>query len=342
MALISVIIPCYNVGQFLDRTLSSIIEQTIGLSNLEIICVDDASTDNTWEVLQQWQKKYMDIITIIHCDVNGRQGTARNIGIKCATSKYVAFVDADDWVELDYFEKLYLPIALSDYDVVTCAYQRDFSKEMTFFKNRSTGRESRSMTIDTVEKRKAFFCLYACGHSVVGKIIKRSLLIDNAIFFPENIAYEDAYFGALIHFYINKIFVLEEILYHYYVNEESTVLSKTAMHHMDWLTVHLVKWRTWQERGLLQEYYEELEYELLWSGYLGFIKILALRYEGNPYSLFLLIKEIVSGFIPYYQENKYVEEGFTEFQKLVLQTLVLPIEKKQFAEIIELIRKHGL
>lgn len=342
MAFISVIIPCYNVGQYLDRTLLSIVRQTIGWTNLEIICIDDASTDNTWEKLQQWERDYPELITIVHCDVNGRQGTARNIGLQYATTEYIAFIDADDWVEPDYFEKLYHPFTIADYDMVTCVYERDFSKTMTFFENRRTEKESRSMTIDTIEKRKAFFCLGSCGYSAVGRLIKKSLLLDNDIYFPENIAYEDVHFGALIHFYVSKLYILEEKLYHYYVNDNSTVLSKAATYHTDWLTIHLIKWRTWNERGLLQEYYEELEYEFLLSGYLGFIKILALRYEEAPYPLFLLLKEMVLAFVPDYMKNKYIREGFTEFQKLVLQALKLPIDKKQFSEIVELVRKHGI
>ncbi len=342
MAKISVILPCYNVEQYIDRAMTSLTEQTIGIDNLEIICVDDASTDTTWQKLQVWEQEFPKSVTIVHCEVNGRQGTARNIGLSYSTAPYVFFLDSDDWLELDCFEKMYDVLQYGDFDVVAGSYQRDFSKELTFFENRSTGKESRSMTVDTVEKRKLFFNLYSCGHPVWGKLIKRTLLENNQIYFPENITYEDAYFQALLHFYVEKLYLLEETFYHYFVNEQSTVLRKDSFHHVDWLTVQLVKWRTWEERGFLEDYREELEYEFLWSCYLGFWKLLALRYENAPYALFAMAKELTLAYVPDYRLNKYAENGFSDFQKLLLQTLLLPIDKAQFQEIIEMVRMHGL
>lgn len=342
MAKISVILPCYNVEQYIDRVMTSLVEQTIGIDNLEIICVDDASTDATWQKLQVWEQEFPKSITIVHCEVNGRQGTARNIGLSYAVAPYIFFLDSDDWLELDCFEKMLEPLQYGEFDVITCAYQRDFSNELTFFEQRGTEKESRSMTVDTVEKRKIFFNLYSCGHPVWGKLIKKSLLDENKIIFPEQIVYEDGYFESLLSFYVKRIYLLEETLYHYYVNKESTVLQRNASHHVDWITVQLVKWRTWEERGFLEDYREELEYEFLWSCFLGFWKLLALRYEEPPYSMFMLAKEVTSAYIPDYRDNKYTEEGFTEFQKLLLQTLLLPIDKAQFQEIIEMIRMHGL
>ena len=102
MAKISIIIPCYNVAEYIDRCLNSIISQTIGLEALEIICIDDASTDNTWQKLQQWEHSYPEQILLVHCDNNARQGTARNIGLSYASSLWISFIDSDDWIEPDY------------------------------------------------------------------------------------------------------------------------------------------------------------------------------------------------------------------------------------------------
>ena len=341
MPIISVILPCYNVEKYIDRCLMSITSQSIGVEQLEIICVDDASTDGTWDKLREWESRFSENIAIIHCEVNGKQGTARNIGMQYATAPYVAFVDADDWVELDYFERLYEPVLTADYDVVTSECQRDESSELTFFECRATGKNSRSMTIDSTEKRKTFFALSCNGYAACGKLIKRQVLVENEIVFLENISYEDVYFVALLHFYVKRLYILEEKLYHYYVNSTSTVLRKGADYHADWLTMQLRKWKTWEERDFLADYREELEYEFLWSCYLSFLKILALRYEEPPYSLFLLAKEITMTYVPDYQNNKYVEEGLTEFQKLLLQTLSLPIDRMQFEDVMEMVRRHG-
>ena len=113
MSKVSIIIPCYNVSEYIDRCLESITVQTIGVDNLEIICVDDASTDDTWDKLQQWEQRFPEQIILIHCKTNGRQGTARNIGLEYASSPWISFIDSDDWIEPDYFEKLYTILATS-------------------------------------------------------------------------------------------------------------------------------------------------------------------------------------------------------------------------------------
>ena len=79
MAEISVIVPCYNVAPYIDRCLTSITSQTLDLSLLEIICIDDASTDSTWNKLQQWETNFPENIMIIHCEENGGLSKVRNI-----------------------------------------------------------------------------------------------------------------------------------------------------------------------------------------------------------------------------------------------------------------------
>lgn len=335
MAKISVIIPCYNVAPYIDRCLTTITRQTIGLDALEIICIDDASTDDTWQHLQEWEQKYPENIMLIHSDTNARQGTARNIGLQYASADWIAFIDSDDWLELDYFEKLYSVTLIGDCDVVSCQNQRDYSTEMTFFEDRSTGKENRFMLIDTVEKRKLFFNLQSAGFAAWGKIIRKNLLVDNRIYFPENLAYEDSYWGPLLHFYINRVYLVEEKLYHYFVNRQSTVLQKDADYHTDWLTVQSMKWHEWEKRGFLFDYREELEYDFLCTCYLGFLKILFLRYTVPSYSHYLLVKEIMLQKIPDYRQNRYIKEGLDDFYLLLLESLLLPMSKAQFLQLAE-------
>lgn len=107
MAMVSIIVPCYQVEKYIRRCVDSIINQSIGFENIELILVDDASTDGTLEILRKYEKMYPGII-VIECEKNGRQGTARNIGLQYATGKYIGFVDADDWIEPDMYEHMYL------------------------------------------------------------------------------------------------------------------------------------------------------------------------------------------------------------------------------------------
>ena len=102
--LISIVVPCYNVEKYVDECLDSLVHQT--LENIEIICVDDCSTDSTLEKLTEWKKKDSRITVIKH-DTNMGTGSARNTGIKISKADYVTFVDSDDIVTHDKYECLY-------------------------------------------------------------------------------------------------------------------------------------------------------------------------------------------------------------------------------------------
>ena len=123
--LISIVIPCYNVEKYIDRCLESILEQTIGVTNLEVICVDDCSTDATLDRLKIWESKFPDNIMVISYEKNIRQGGARNIGLQYCSSAYIGFIDGDDWIEADMYRNLYERMSCGNYDLVSCKYIRD-------------------------------------------------------------------------------------------------------------------------------------------------------------------------------------------------------------------------
>ena len=104
MPKVSVIIPVYNAKDYLARCLDSVCNQT--LKDIEIICVNDASTDNSIDILNQYAKRYLNL-KVIDCLKNGGESVARNIGLDSATGEYIGFVDNDDKIDLDFYEKLY-------------------------------------------------------------------------------------------------------------------------------------------------------------------------------------------------------------------------------------------
>lgn len=333
MAEISVIIPCYNVGNYIDRCLACIVQQTIGLDLLEIICVNDVSTDDTWQHLQKWEQMYPEHILLINSEVNGRQGTARNIGLRYASTPWIAYLDSDDWIELDYFEQLYTIALQYQCEVVCCQSERDFSIETSFLTDRSCQRESRMMVIDTYEKRKLFFSLESMSFAAWGKLIQKSLLLDNQIFFPEHLAYEDCYWGPMLHMYVKRVYLLEEKLYHYFVNRDSTVLKPNMDYHVDCITVQLMKWQEWVKRGLLELYREELECDFVCTCYLGMMKALLLRYDEPSYSLYQLAKAVTLERIPDYRQNHYIMNTLPELYTILLESLRLPMTREDFKQL---------
>ena len=339
--LISIIIPCYNVEKYIDRCFDSLLAQTIGFDKLEIIMIDDCSTDDTWNKLTAIEASYPESVMIIHCDENGHQGRARNIGLQYATAPYVGYVDSDDWIEPDMYEKLYDKMLAHQCDIVMCRNWRDTALSGQVLAPRLTGGEDRMFEIDTVDKRKIFIVCGSIGYGAWDKLFTRAFLVQNDIFFPEGLAYEDHFFATLLYFYAKKVYILEERLYHYYVNPASTVLSPNATHHFDILTVDKMMWAECENRGFLTEYRKEIEYQFLTLCYLAAMKMISLRLTHIPYDFFLELKEETLKRVPDYHSNPYIKDYVTELNQMLLQLLDLPIGEQDLNAVCNAIRmKH--
>lgn len=106
MKKLSIVVPCYNVEKYIDRCVNSLVNQTLSHSEYEIILVDDASADDTWKHITDWEQRFPELIMAIHCDENGKMGKARNIGVSYASGEYIGYTDSDDWVEPDMYKTL--------------------------------------------------------------------------------------------------------------------------------------------------------------------------------------------------------------------------------------------
>ena len=122
MPKVSIILPVYNVAPYLRRCMDSIINQTY--RNIEIICIDDGSTDKSSQLCDEYSQKDKRII-VIH-KKNGGQSDARNVGITVATGKYIAFVDSDDYIDEQFLEQLYLAIKKNKSDISMCKYKKTY------------------------------------------------------------------------------------------------------------------------------------------------------------------------------------------------------------------------
>ena len=342
---ISVIIPCHNVETQIDRCLESITGQTIGIKPLEIICVDDRSDDGTVDKLLKWEERFPENMMVIKCEQNRRQGAARNTGLDYSTGQYVTFIDSDDWIEPDYIEKLVDPLMSDDYDMVIADYVRDpYEGETPRFLNkdeRSTGKDPRAMLIDSDEKRNLLIYLQPYAYSACYKLIKRSILVENNLYFPEEVAYEDTAWGLFTYLYVKKVHFVEQFLYHYYVKDDSTVLKMNAAYHRDMLDVQKYKLDVLKAGGYWTKYHDSLVFEHIRSCYLSFLKVLALRYDDPPYDLFVELKAHINENIPDCRQNPYITEGFNPLQKAMLDLLYVDIDANAFKEVAKAIKEHG-
>lgn len=344
MKKISVIIPCYNVERYIDRCLETVVRQTIGIENIEIICVDDCSTDGTYQKLLDWEEKYPENFIIVASEQNGRQGQARNIGLTYASTDWIAFLDSDDWIDLDYLEAMYAFAKTGKYEVVCCSHVRDQS-EQADLTPKKVGRYSyKEIFVDTEEKRKQLILYPIFGYSAWAKLIYKPLLQKHNLNFPSNLTYEDTLWGSLLHLYTRKCVIIDATLYHYYVNGNSTVLKTNNMHHLDCITVQTMLWDEWKERGFLDKYKEELQIEYIYSGFLAGIKMLILRFEEPNYNGYLLLRYLSLHKIADYEENMYIKKGILvkEEYQLALVSLKNQLNKKQFLEFAEQLKKIGI
>lgn len=217
---ISVIIPCYNAENYIGRCLKSIEAQTYGLSRLEIILIDDASTDSTYEQLLKFEKKYPENVLVIACKANSGPGTIRNTGLKYATGKYVAFVDADDVVDASMFKRLHEAIELYDVEVVECSYKSFSDMDELFVEKRDN---DYLLNIKTSQERGRFI-LNSFKTAVWGRLYKRSFLEENALYFPEGMSYgEDNFFSGLVMLACRSYYHIGDTLYYYYNNADGII-----------------------------------------------------------------------------------------------------------------------
>ena len=339
---ISIIIPCYNVEKWVDRCLTSVTEQTIGLDNIEIICVDDCSTDGTLEKLYAWEQKYPEHFVIVESPENGRQGQARNIGLQYASTDWIAFIDSDDWVEFDYLEYLFQYAQTGKYEIVCCSNIRDFSAELSFVEKTEKVRV-KELNLEYDEVRKQQIINPEITYSAWGKLFRKDFLVENDLFFPTNLTYEDAGWGSLVVLYANSVCISDKCLYHYFVNGQSTVLKKNSNHHLDCLTVQAWVWREYIQRGFFESYYWELQMEHIYSCCLAGLKTLILRYEEPDYNVYLLLRELVSDRIADYKDNPYVQAGrLSELHLLMMGAFDKQLSKRQFEKFSELIKQIGI
>lgn len=211
---VSVIIPVYNVERYLARCLESVINQTY--KDVEIICVNDCSPDNSAEILEKYAKKD-NRIKIINRKQNGGPSAARNTGLDVATGEYVYFIDSDDWIDLDYIEKMVEKIEKSNCDIVlnTNIVQNTDDSEEQYIWNRYKKQNNEGEYIDKYNAIHKTPCM------IWAHLYKKSFLDTFNLRFPESYIYEDEYFQYTSLLTTENLFVFYGAKYHYYKNTNS-------------------------------------------------------------------------------------------------------------------------
>lgn len=211
---LSIIVPVYNVEKYVKECLQSLVNQTLDKDSYEIIIVNDGSKDKSLEICKEFEEKY-DYIKLISQENKGL-GAARNLGIKNSSGMYIGFVDSDDYVKEDMFEKLLNCAKKDDVDMVICNVQRYLEKSKKMI-NCPTGLEE-----NKVYKNEEFMESYLSGKIVSmawNKIYKRYLFDD--ISFDEGVYYEDIYPAYKLLEKSKTVKKVDDYLYIYRIREEN-------------------------------------------------------------------------------------------------------------------------
>ena len=222
---VSIIIPSFNTEKYICQCLDSVVNQT--LKDIEIICVDNLSTDNTLNILKEYAKKD-DRIKVISNKQKGA-ATSRNVGIDAACGEYIGFVDSDDYIHLEMFEKLYDTAKSKDLDMCMCKISTfedgsdDLNDDIWYFALNCFNQLEK----DVFNHRDTKEFIGEIAVTVYNKIYKKSMIENNHIRFATNLLFEDEIFFYDTYLHSNRVSVIPYNLYYYRTNREGSLMEQT-------------------------------------------------------------------------------------------------------------------
>lgn len=304
MIKVSVILPVYGVADYIVKCTESLLAQT--LQEMEFLFVDDRGPDNSIELLKQTIKghpreKQFRILTPEH---NLGAGMARNFAIPEAKGEYIAFVDSDDWIEPDMFERLYNRAKeQGGTDLCMCQASKDYLD----------GTPSQILTNPKVEEgeftheKRAFFLTHYVSYFWTF-IYKRELVEKRAIRYPEDRSADDSFFLACALMTAKSIARVDKPFYHYLIRPGSVCTTKDSVKYKKRLTVFSKLMAYAKAQGIYEEFQPEMEFLYIKKGYLS----TAVNYVVNALEprkeVFAEIYDALCIETPNYQKNVYLRK----------------------------------
>jgi glycosyltransferase involved in cell wall biosynthesis len=238
---VSIIVPVYNVEQYLEKCLNSLVNQT--LIDIEIIIVNDGSEDNSEEIIKNYKDKYDTKIIYIKKE-NGGLSDARNTGIRYASGEYIGCVDGDDYVELTMYEKMYNAARQKNVDLIECDILFEYPHKK---KHKTSG-------IYTLENM-----LTRARWNAWHRIIRREIIQKSNIQYPVGLRYEDVEYFCKLAPYITSIEFVKEPLYHY-IQRDNSITHNQNEKTRDIFKILNNVLSYYQDNGIYDKYKQQLEY----------------------------------------------------------------------------------
>ena len=309
MKRVSVIIPCHNAVQWLPKCFLSLVNQSMGVNDIALIFVDDASEDagRTWEMLQDFERAYPESIMAIQLAENMRQGGARNVALTYATGEYIAFVDADDFVREDFLKKAYEIARSTDADMVQFEYELYTERLGNVPSGRKIERES--ICLENIAQRKRFLVEEKITYGCWIKLYRRELIARAGVKYAEHVIYEEPLFVYPLLFFGKRFEIVPDVFYYYRQNLTGTMRSD--MKQLETLKMHaqvqLDVWNFMKTTEFWQDYYEEIKLYFLHTYLYETLLFAAQREFSLPESFIRELTDTVKSEVSDYTSSQYAE-----------------------------------
>ena len=296
MKKVSLIIPIYNAERYLEKCIQSACRQTY--SNLEIICVDDGSTDASGKMADAFKQKDSRV-KVIHQENQG-ESAARNCGLKMASGDYVGFLDCDDWIEEDMYEKLVEKIESTDADIAISGWYMEKENESILIENEKKVDKSifsRNELLNYLYERDS----YREFAYMWNKLYKREILIDEygqLLLFDTNLRLGgDVLYLGSIALNVGKAVYMNKAFYHYLQRVDSGSHSKKLNQRKDWLQAYLMLIDLYKRKGIEQRVLDLLKRFLVYHS----ANTAQMAYEQKDNDMLTYCKEIIEKYRMTYQ-----------------------------------------
>ena len=303
MPKVSVIVPFYNVENYIEKCLETLVNQT--LKDIEIILVNDGSKDRSIDIVNKFLKQYPEKIVYLEKE-NGGLSDARNFGIPHAKGEYIAFLDSDDYVEKDMYENMYELAKKEDSDMVECDFYWEYPDKLK--KDEGIIYHGKKEMIEKVR--------------VVAwnKLIKKEILEKSDVKFPKGLRYEDVEFTYKLVPYIEKVSFLKKPCVHY-VQREGSISNKQNERNKEIFDVLDNVINYYKENEIYDTYKDELEYVYVRYAFCSsLLRIVKIKDEDIQQKLLDLTWDNVNNKFPNWKNNPILKNN-KSLKNLYLRTI---------------------
>lgn len=303
---VSVILPVYNGEKTLEDCLGCLVNQT--LREIEIIAVNNGSTDHSLDILQECQRQYPDKIVIYDCESAIGAGGARNAGLKNARGEYIAYVDCDGQPDVTMYEKLYKKAAEAEFDIVDSGFHIEKNKI-----NAYTFDDSALGILNSVKRKKL---IMATGY-LWSKIFRKTFIREHKLKFRDSVPFEDIDFLTSAYTVAERVERVNYILYVHKNNPDSVTNTLS--------TDDFIKYRAECMQGIMaqlkrlgtyKEYKDIAGFKIL-SIYGNMLNNLIVGNEEIKPEWLSLLRDTVNELVKDYEKNKYIEELDPNIRKFI-------------------------